>query len=138
MPLYEFMCDGCESIIERYFQHVDTETEVIQCLCGKLASRIPSVPAFTEFVPFTTNNIMPDGSAVHVSSRSQLRGLLREHKLVEVGNDPVRAMFGSNPKSVAPVRPISKRSGKSHAVPLATAQEVAKRAEITDFGRRSV
>lgn len=140
MPLYEFMCVHC-GVTEMFFPHVDTKTEIAACkTCGAKARRIPSVPAFTEFVPFTTNHILPDGSPVHVRDRSQLRSLLREHKLVELGNDPVRSFFGNSEKSIprSGTKSSKQKRAKSNAVPETQAKRSEEFARRTDFGHRSL
>lgn len=42
MPLYDFMCDSCGKIKEKFF-HINDCPEAIECECGKKAKKIISV-----------------------------------------------------------------------------------------------
>lgn len=144
MPLFDMRClnPDCGAFYpDRYFATFKKSEEPQKCLeCGSRLTKDVPLVSFTEFKPFFTNNIAPDGSGIYVRSRDQLRELTRRYKLREVGNDPVRALFGSSEKSVprelqrpSPVR----RQSRSLAVPASQAASAEEFAKRTEFGQRS-
>ena len=101
--------------------------------------------SFTSFRSFRTEafNTSPGKGEIEVTDRAQLRRLLRERRMVEMGD--TSNYFGSNPKSIPTLQEISKH-GKSGGDPklaklvhTGTVDDMKKldlAADQTNFGRR--
>lgn len=101
--------------------------------------------SFTQFTPFVTEafNSRPGEKPIEVSDRAQLRGLLRAHRMQEMGDSS--NYFGSDPKSVPTWDEIAKTKSTGGDPKLAKLvhtgtvddwKKVEKAAEQTDYGRK--
>lgn len=104
--------------------------------------------SFTQFQGFTTEafNSRPGEKPIEIHDRGQLRRLLREKRMCEMG-DAAHGYFGSNPKSVPSWEEISKTKAQGGDPKLAKLVHVSSdpvndikkldaAADQTDFGRR--
>lgn len=141
MPLFEFSCSQCGEFVERYFASYEASELPQACSCGHLLQKELSRVVFRSFEPFYTQNLTRDGSGVYVRDRAQLRELCREHGAIPLGDDPIRAHFGTSEKSrPRPGEKPSKIGRKPPAVQRGTQADAARAsqfAERTDFGQRS-
>ncbi len=79
MPLYDFKCENCGNVQEK-FAKIDEITS--PCDCGTEMKRLITSRYYVNpDIEYVTDNI--SGDPIRVSSRKQLRGLLRQHGLVE-------------------------------------------------------
>ena len=95
MPLYEYEC-SCGALTERICP-VKEHTPRIKCECGQMAVQ---VLGFAHVIP----DIEPYKSMVtgeRIRSRSHHKQHLREHGLIERGNDPIR------PRKPIPMPPVA-------------------------------
>ena len=81
-PLYDFKCDTCEDVVEAWAK-VDEKT--IACHCGgcmlrKITSNY-SIHADFASKDFVTDDIT--GEPVRITSRRQMRSLMKEHGVTE-------------------------------------------------------
>jgi len=83
MPIYEYACEDCESRATE-FRKIDQRNDPLTCKnCGKsMLLCISPVRGSQDIEPYKS---MVTGEMV--SSRTRHRQILREHKLVEVGNE---------------------------------------------------
>lgn len=80
MPLYDYQCEDCQQVEERYAGMDQPELECRQC--GGKAHRVFSTRYWVHGEPdYVTDNI--SGKPVRVTSRRQLRDLLKQHGLME-------------------------------------------------------
>lgn len=149
-PEYEYQCVACGSKRERYFPCLAKAPESLPCGdgarergelpgCGAPAIMVPSVPAAQSFAAFTTRNLAPDGSAVHVTSRSHLRELMRRYNVREAQVN--HNMYGGDIRSV-PLNPgldkapNPKKRIDATKITHEEAKALATVAERTSFGTR--
>lgn len=101
MPRYEYEC-SCGALTERICSIKDHKPR-IRCACGKQASQ---VLGFAHVIP----DIEPYRSCVtgeRIRSRTHHKQHLREHGLVELGNEPIRQR---KPVPLDPLVPDIKRA----------------------------
>ncbi len=79
MPLYDFKCRKCGLVTEQ-FARMDERTGL--CSCGAETERQISRHYVIDDIDVVTEDLYPNKS-VHITSRRQLRNLLREHGVVE-------------------------------------------------------
>jgi len=90
MPVYETVCEKCKrekDIVRKVDDRHDTE----EC-CGEKMRLMISKPNFN--VDYTNYTSMHDGT--RITSKKQHRDHLKEHRLVEIGNEkpkPVKRDF---------------------------------------------
>lgn len=142
MPIFDFTSSCGFRQVDRYFSSfAESEQPQVCPRCGETMKKEFPLVAFASFVPFTSNHILPTGEPVHVRDRAQLRQLMRENHLVQVGNDPVRRHFGSSEKSIPRGKEIQSTSRlPKRRAQTVTAQEAQKAADWsarTEFGQRS-
>ena len=101
MPRYEYEC-SCGALTERYCS-VKEHTPRIKCACGRMAVQ---VLGFAHVIP----DIAPYKSMVtgeRIRGRAHHKQHLREHGLIEVGNERLPPR---QPKPLPPVAPDIKRA----------------------------
>jgi hypothetical protein len=101
MPRYEYEC-SCGALTERICSVKDHRPR-IECECGRMAVQ---VLGFAHVVP----DIEPYRSVVtgeRIRGRSHHRAHLRDHGLIELGNEPIRER---KPKPLPPVAEDIKRA----------------------------
>lgn len=85
MPIYEYHCPECDNRFEM-FRHMSEYKAPTDCECGAQANKVLSAP-------YVIEDIKPYRSVVtgeRIKGRSHHREHLRQHELVEVGNEPVK------------------------------------------------
>ena len=95
MPIYEFSCDKCQQVFERFFPKADDSASLIHDVCGGTGHKVYSLAAVKMFESFTTTNILPDGEPVTIRSQKQLRELEANHhvKLADKDAPPPQTIF---------------------------------------------
>ena len=80
MPLYDFQCTECRNIHEHY-AHIEERIKTCET-CGGLMKRMIGIGQnVIGDIDFVTDNIT--GKPIRITSRKQLRGLLKKHGLYE-------------------------------------------------------
>jgi len=138
LPLFEFSCSDCSTVTERFFHTYRASQGDQRCACGASMTKLLPRVVFQTFTPFTTNHIMPDGSAVHVRSRGQLEGLMKRYNLVESRTN--HCQFGGDVRSI----PLSgeptgsprkrRRSGSVKKFTPRQAEAVSESAKTSNYG----
>ena len=141
MPLFDLACSRCSfEDLDRYYPtFAASEVDEYCRQCGALMHKRPPLISFTQFQPFYTHNITPDGSGVYVRDRAQLRELCRKYNVRQLDSNPIKEHFGSNPKSVPgpgeTQKPHNKRpKPKGGPVTFEDAKKAQEFAERTNFG----
>lgn len=86
MPIYEIECVQCGTVSEKY-STLPTDESFSCPRCGGDTKRLYSLFSAKFFQCFTTNNILPDGSPITVTSQKQLSSLCNRYNLNHV-DDP--------------------------------------------------
>ena len=82
MPVYVHKCDKCHEVKEDFRKVADYDRNFPEC-CGDPMPRVLCAPAvMTDLEPYRSP---VDGTIIN--SRSDHRNHLRQHKLIEVGNE---------------------------------------------------
>lgn len=86
MPIYELECRACGKKGE-FYSVLPTDKNLPCPRCGGETDRLYSLFAAKVFQPFTTSNILEDGSPITVRGPGQLSQLQNEHG-VQLVDDP--------------------------------------------------
>lgn len=101
MPLYEYEC-SCGALTERYCP-VKEHKPRIECECGRMATQVLGFAhVIADIEPYRS---MVTGERIR--GRAHHKQHLREHGLIEVGNERLPAR---EPKPLPPVAPDIKRA----------------------------
>lgn len=101
MPVYEYRCRDCETEYTRFLP-ISRYKEQTHCDCGGEGKKLISAPHVIE-------DIQPYRSVVtgeRIKGRSHHRTHLRDHNLIELGNERIEA----KKKPLPPVGPDIKRA----------------------------
>lgn len=82
MPIYEYMCIACGAEKDQFSKISERDTNIPQC-CGLPMSRLVSTPSVQ--ADNTCYRSMKTGEMI--TSRTQHKNHLKEHGLIEVGNE---------------------------------------------------
>jgi putative FmdB family regulatory protein len=95
MPIYEYRCPNGH--MTDAFRSVDTRHALERCKCGAMAEKVISRPAFA------VGDIKGYRSTLDgtwIGSRSAHRAHMRQHDVIEVGNERLPERRPADPKGV--------------------------------------
>lgn len=78
MPVYEFECEKCHSILEEYFPMMSNARK-IACNCGGVAVKIMSKTTAKVFVPQRLDIIDDNEEPVFVNSTHELKDAIKRY-----------------------------------------------------------
>lgn len=99
MPIYVYRCTSCDDVQE-IVRHVSAHTKTVDCHCGGMAKQVITplhvVPDIDPYKSMVTGE--------RIKGRSHHREHIRQHGLVEVGNEKVERKVKEMPSVVPDIK----------------------------------